>query len=55
MSGTGNPRVPVTRTGASMGRILYPRAGMGFLASIYLICGHGYRIIVPESCLEGGG
>jgi hypothetical protein len=30
MSGAGNPRVPVTRTGMGTCIILYPTAGMGF-------------------------
>ena len=47
-SGTGNPRVPVTRAGTGMGTNMYPSAGMGFLAGVFFLRGHGYGLVVPS-------
>jgi hypothetical protein len=48
LSGTGNPRVPVTRSGTGMDTNLYPSAGMGFLTDVFFLRGHGYGLVVPS-------
>jgi hypothetical protein len=45
---TGNPRVPVTRSGTGMGINLYPSAGMGFLTGVFFLRGHGYGLVLPS-------
>jgi hypothetical protein len=48
LSGTGNPWVPVTRSGTGMGTNLYPSAGTGFLMGVFFLRGHGYGLVVPN-------
>ena len=48
LSGTGNPWVPVTRSGTGMGVYLYPSAGMGFLTGMFSLRGHGYGLVIPS-------
>lgn len=48
LSGMGNPRVPVTRSGTGMGTNLYPSAGMGFLTGVFFLRGHGFGLVVPS-------
>jgi hypothetical protein len=47
LSGTSNPRVPVTRSGTGMGAYFYPSAGMGFFTGIIFFVGTGMGLLYP--------